>query len=135
MTEDEAVQICKEKFQLSSLSKDSSVSPLQMSDCCERLSKQDNPDLNNSTLIVSKYYHVNEDGHISIPWNWKQNDNCCGKSCENELKKTGKQLYRGEASSVEKVCSCSLALVINLPQSQALLFLLANSTAVLCDVV
>ena len=71
VTEDEAVQICKEKLQLSSLSKDRSVSPLQMSDCCERLSKQDNPDLNNSTLIVSKYYHVNEDGHISIPWNWK----------------------------------------------------------------
>lgn len=70
-TEDQTVQICKEKFQLSSLSKDRSVSPLQMSDCCERLSKEDNPDLNNSTLIVSKYYHVNEDGHISIPWNWK----------------------------------------------------------------
>ena len=70
-TEDQAVQICKEKFQLSSLSKDRSVSPLQMNDRCERLSKEVNPDLNNSTLIVSKYYHVNEDGHISIPWNWK----------------------------------------------------------------
>lgn len=71
VTEDKAVQACKDKFKLSLLSKDSSVSPLQMSDCCERLSKQDYPDLNNATLIVSKYYHVNEDGHISIPWNWK----------------------------------------------------------------
>ena len=71
MTEEQAIQVCKEKLQLASLSKDPSVSPLQMSDCCERLSQQDNPDLNNATLIVSKYYHVNEDGHISIPWNWK----------------------------------------------------------------
>lgn len=70
-TEEQAVQTCKEKFQFSSLSKDSSVSPLQMSDCCERLIKEDYPDLNSTTLIVSKYYHVNEDGQISIPWNWK----------------------------------------------------------------
>lgn len=71
MIEDQAMQFCKEKLQLASLSKDCSVSPLQMSDCCERLSKQDYPDLNNTALVVSKYYHVNEDGHISIPWNWK----------------------------------------------------------------
>lgn len=70
MTEDQAIEVCKEKLQLASLSKDCSVSPLQMSDCCERLSKQD-ADLKNVTLIVSKYYHVNEDGQISIPWNWK----------------------------------------------------------------
>ena len=71
MTEHKAVKACKEKLQLASLSKDRSVSPLQMSDCCERLSKQGSPDLKNANLIVSKYYHVNEDGHISIPWNWK----------------------------------------------------------------
>lgn len=70
VTEDQAIEVCKEKLQLASLSKDCSVSPLQMSDCCERLSKQD-ADLKNVTLIVSKYYHVNEDGQISIPWNWK----------------------------------------------------------------
>lgn len=69
--EDQAIQACKEKLQLGSLSKDRSISPLQMSDCCERLSKHNNPDLKNATIIVSKYYHVNEDGHISIPWNWK----------------------------------------------------------------
>lgn len=44
---------------------------MQMSDCCERLLEEDYPDLKNTTLIVSKYYHVNEDGQISIPWNWK----------------------------------------------------------------
>lgn len=71
LTEEQAVQSCKEKFQFSSLSKDSSVSPMQMSDCCERLLEEDYPDLKNTTLIVSKYYHVNEDGQISIPWNWK----------------------------------------------------------------
>lgn len=71
LTEEQAVQSCKEKFQFSFLSKDSSVSPMQMSDCCERLLEEDYPDLKNTTLIVSKYYHVNEDGQISIPWNWK----------------------------------------------------------------
>lgn len=71
LTEEQAVQSCKEKFQFSSLSKDSSVSPLQMSDCCERLLGEDYPDIKNTNLIVSKYYHVNEDGQISIPWNWK----------------------------------------------------------------
>ena len=71
MTEEEALVDCKHKLQLASLSKDCSVSPLQMSDCCERLSKQENPDLENASVVVSKYYHVNDDGVLSIPWNWK----------------------------------------------------------------
>ncbi|XP_068695361.1 T-cell activation inhibitor, mitochondrial-like [Montipora foliosa] len=71
LTEEEALLDCKHKLQLASLSKDCSVSPLQMSDCCERLSKQENPDLENASVVVSKYYHVNDDGVLSIPWNWK----------------------------------------------------------------
>ena len=71
MIQDKAMKECQEKFQLVCLLKDPSVSPLQMSDCCERLSRQDNPDLSGANLTVSKYYHVYEDGHISIPWNWK----------------------------------------------------------------
>ncbi|CAH3027700.1 unnamed protein product [Porites evermanni] len=69
--QDKAIKECQEKLQLECLLKDPSVSPLQMSDCCERLSRQDNPDLSGANLTVSRYYHVNEDGHISIPWNWK----------------------------------------------------------------
>lgn len=71
LTEEETMEACKHHLKLASLSKDCSVSPLQMSDCCERLSKLENAGLENVSVIVSKYYHVNEDGLLSIPWNWK----------------------------------------------------------------
>lgn len=71
VNEEAIIKSCQEKLKLEHLSKDSTVSPAQMIDCCMRLINTAPEKLFNNRLIISKFYNVTEDGDINIPWNWK----------------------------------------------------------------
>ena len=66
------VKVCRERLKLERLSKDTTVTPAQMTDCCKRLIDSEVAEkLYNKRLIISKFYDVSEDGDVNIPWNWK----------------------------------------------------------------
>ncbi|PVD21061.1 hypothetical protein C0Q70_19227 [Pomacea canaliculata] len=75
--EEECVKECMRLLELKMLSKDDSVTPHQMISCCQRLTD----DywrycilFNQSSLRISHYYSVMQDGLICIPWNWVGDD-------------------------------------------------------------
>ncbi|CAN9514199.1 unnamed protein product [Ophioblennius macclurei] len=69
--EDAAVRLCVQSLSLRSLSKDSSIGPVQMISCCQRLLEQRNPMLQGLQVCVSHFYSVMQDGDLCIPWDWK----------------------------------------------------------------
>ncbi|XP_021346946.1 T-cell activation inhibitor, mitochondrial-like [Mizuhopecten yessoensis] len=71
--EDVVQEQCKDRLQLTSISRDESVTPKQMISCCERLLEDAVylSALSGGSVRVSNYYAVMKDGGISIPWNWK----------------------------------------------------------------
>lgn len=64
---------CKDRLQLTSITRDESVTPKQMISCCERLLEDAIylSELSGGSVRVSNYYAVMKDGGVSIPWNWK----------------------------------------------------------------
>ncbi|CAL9706307.1 unnamed protein product [Knipowitschia caucasica] len=68
--EDLSLQRCLVSLSLSSLSKDPSVSSVQMWSCCERLLELRPPLLQGLELQVCSYYSVLQDGEVCVPWDW-----------------------------------------------------------------
>ncbi|XP_033755924.1 T-cell activation inhibitor, mitochondrial-like isoform X2 [Pecten maximus] len=64
---------CKDRLELTSISRDESVTPKQMISCCERLLEDAVylSAMSGGSVRVSNYYAVMKDGGVSIPWNWK----------------------------------------------------------------
>ncbi len=66
---------CINELGLIQLDRDDSLNSKTMSECCSRLLKHAH-ELRHLThgnhLIVSRYYSVNADGVMCIPWNWKE---------------------------------------------------------------
>ncbi|XP_067651884.1 T-cell activation inhibitor, mitochondrial-like [Haliotis asinina] len=72
--EQEVVDLCQAELELSALSKDESVNPQQMVDCCQKLIDESwllGLSLKGLCLRVSHFYSVMQDGEICIPWDWK----------------------------------------------------------------
>lgn len=69
--EDAVVKLCLETLSLRSLSKEPSVSPAQMIQCCERLLEQRSPHMQGLQICVSHFYSVMQDGDLCVPWDWK----------------------------------------------------------------
>ncbi|XP_071089039.1 T-cell activation inhibitor, mitochondrial-like [Haliotis cracherodii] len=72
--EQEVVTFCQAELELSALSKDESVTPQQMVDCCQKLVDEAwllGVSLKGLCLRVSHFYSVMQDGEICIPWDWK----------------------------------------------------------------
>ncbi|KAK3744440.1 hypothetical protein QZH41_003176 [Actinostola sp. cb2023] len=69
--EREMTEKCKDALQLKSLTKDESVSVSQMLSCCETLIRHPFQELQGTRMIVSKYYRLSDDGHVTIPWDWE----------------------------------------------------------------
>ena len=64
---------CRDELKLISLARDNSITPQQVTECCQNII--DNfYDLNHllqgTKLKISTYYTVMRDGEITIPWNW-----------------------------------------------------------------
>lgn len=75
--EEESTENCLHTLELKEISKDESVTPQQMINCCQRLSEESwrfSMDLNQTSVRVSHYYTVMQDGQICIPWNWVGDD-------------------------------------------------------------
>ncbi|KAM4706145.1 T-cell activation inhibitor, mitochondrial [Rhinophrynus dorsalis] len=70
--EQELTKACKDRSSLSRLYKESSISCVQMIDCCKRLIAEPLPYLEGMHLCISHYYSVLQDGDLCIPWNWKR---------------------------------------------------------------
>lgn len=71
--EAESVSRCVTTLELLELSKDETVTPQQMTRCCERLVEEYwklRVSLHQSRIRVSHYYSVMQDGQICIPWDW-----------------------------------------------------------------
>ena len=66
---------CINELGLIQLDRDDSLDSRTMSACCERLLKSA-PELRHLThgnhVIVTRYYSVNADGVMCIPWNWRE---------------------------------------------------------------
>lgn len=69
--EEAVVKLCLETLSLRSLSKEPSVSPAQMIQCCERLLEQRSPHMQGLQICVSHFYSVMQDGDLCVPWDWK----------------------------------------------------------------
>ncbi|KAL3859652.1 hypothetical protein ACJMK2_009865 [Sinanodonta woodiana] len=70
---DEILVQCKKAFDLSSLLRDETVTPQQMTECCKRLLDLQyslGEYLQGTELRISMYYTVMKDGEVTIPWNW-----------------------------------------------------------------
>ncbi|XP_072251115.1 T-cell activation inhibitor, mitochondrial isoform X2 [Leuresthes tenuis] len=65
------VTLCLQSLSLSSLSKEPSVSPSQMIQCCSRLVEQRFPLMQGLHMCVSHFYSVMQDGDLCVPWDWK----------------------------------------------------------------
>nr|KAG5712257.1 hypothetical protein BaRGS_014607 [Batillaria attramentaria] len=75
--EEESIQDCKSTLELKEISKDESVTSQQMTSCCQRLCEQYwrfSVVLHQSSVRVSHYYTVMQDGQICIPWDWVGDD-------------------------------------------------------------
>ncbi|XP_072317788.1 T-cell activation inhibitor, mitochondrial [Eucyclogobius newberryi] len=68
--EDSALQQCLVLLSLHTLSKEPSISSVQMSLCCGRLLDLRPPLLQGLHLRVSRYYSVLQDGDVCVPWDW-----------------------------------------------------------------
>lgn len=62
---------CLQSLSLRTLTKEPSVSSVQMSACCRRLLELRSPLLQGLHLCVSHYYSVLQDGDLCVPWDWK----------------------------------------------------------------
>uniref|UniRef100_A0A669D513 T cell activation inhibitor, mitochondrial n=1 Tax=Oreochromis niloticus TaxID=8128 RepID=A0A669D513_ORENI len=69
--EEAVVKLCLETLSLRSLSKEPSVSPAQMIQCCERLLEQRSPHMQGLQICVSHFYSVMQDGDLCVPWDCK----------------------------------------------------------------
>lgn len=69
--EDAMVRRCLTSLSLRSLTKEPSISSLQMSQCCGRLLELRPPLLQGLDLRVSRYFSVLQDGDLCVPWDWK----------------------------------------------------------------
>jgi len=70
------VEQCYGKLGLESLTRDASVSDIQMESCCRRLLQLHemsvlNIDLTSCRLKVAQFYSVMSDGDICVPWNFE----------------------------------------------------------------
>lgn len=70
---DQIMTQCRDELKLISLARDDSITPQQVTECCQNII--DNfYDLNHllqgTKLKISTYYTVMRDGEITIPWNW-----------------------------------------------------------------
>ena len=65
---------CINQLGLIQLDRDESLDSNSVIECCKRLLKSA-PDIRHLThgshILVTRYYSVNSDGIICIPWNWK----------------------------------------------------------------
>ena len=89
--EAESMAKCAATLELLEISKDESVTPLQMISCCERLTEeywQFCVSLHQSRIRVSHYYSVMQDGQMCIPWDWVGDNSW--ESEDQENKKTKK---------------------------------------------
>ncbi|KAK7886059.1 hypothetical protein WMY93_025680 [Mugilogobius chulae] len=68
--EDSAVHQCLVSLSLHTLSKEPSISSVQMNLCCSRLLELRPPLLQGLDLRVSRYYSVLQDGDVCVPWDW-----------------------------------------------------------------
>ncbi|XP_055083957.1 T-cell activation inhibitor, mitochondrial [Periophthalmus magnuspinnatus] len=68
--EERVTQQCLSSLSLHTLSKESSISSVQMSLCCGRLLDLRPPLLQGLDLRVSRYYSVLQDGDVCVPWDW-----------------------------------------------------------------
>lgn len=66
-----AVKRCLHSLSLRTLTKEPSVSSLQMTECCRRLVEHRSPLLQGFHVCVSSYYSVLQDGDLCVPWDWK----------------------------------------------------------------
>ncbi|XP_068425674.1 T-cell activation inhibitor, mitochondrial isoform X2 [Clinocottus analis] len=65
------LQQCVQTLSLRSLSKESSVSSVQMLACCRRLLEQRPALMQGLHVRVSHFYSVMQDGDLCVPWDWK----------------------------------------------------------------
>jgi len=70
------IERCYGKLGLESLTRDASVSDVQMESCCQRLLQLHEmsmltTDLTSCRLKVAQFYSVMSDGDICIPWNFE----------------------------------------------------------------
>jgi len=70
------IERCYGKLGLESLTRDASVSDIQMESCCRRLLQLHEmsvltTDLTCCRLKVAQFYSVMSDGDICVPWNFK----------------------------------------------------------------
>ncbi|XP_071824418.1 T-cell activation inhibitor, mitochondrial-like [Apostichopus japonicus] len=73
--EEDICRNCQEELDLSSLTKDITITTEQMISCCTRITR--NPlalgvTMNDLRLHVTKYFSVLKDGEICLPWDWKE---------------------------------------------------------------
>uniref|UniRef100_A0A1A8BSD7 T cell activation inhibitor, mitochondrial n=1 Tax=Nothobranchius kadleci TaxID=1051664 RepID=A0A1A8BSD7_NOTKA len=71
MEEEAVLRSCLQTLSLRSLSKEPSVSPTQMIQCCTRLVQLHPPLLQGLHICVSHFYSVLQDGDLCVPWDWK----------------------------------------------------------------
>ena len=71
----DVIEQCYAELGLESLTRDASVTDLQMQSCCRRLLKLREmsvltTDLTSCRLNVAQFYSVMSDGDIFVPWNF-----------------------------------------------------------------
>jgi len=70
------IERCYRKLGLESLTRDASVSDVQMESCCQRLLQLHEmsvltTDLTSCRLKIAQFYSVMSDGDICVPWNFE----------------------------------------------------------------
>ncbi|KAL8613914.1 hypothetical protein ACOMHN_032904 [Nucella lapillus] len=71
--EAESIERCVATLELHEISKDETVTPQQMTECCDRMTQEYwrfYVSLHRSRIHISHYYTVKQDGQICIPWDW-----------------------------------------------------------------
>ena len=115
LIEEQSRMAAIEILELSELTKDATVSPQQMTACCQRLVDQHwtfLSSLEGCRVRISHYYTVMQDGQICIPWDWIGNEwHLFVKACENSIEISIYNILK--FACVYKIVYCFIINILN----------------------